>query len=57
MGAEVLGAYFVYTGSRFIPFPVSSAVEDYKNMIINSSINDILYTDTFHAGVLNPLAV
>lgn len=47
LAAEVLGADFVYMGSRFIPSAESSAVEDYKNMIINSSIDDILYTDTF----------
>ncbi|SDQ91337.1 NAD(P)H-dependent flavin oxidoreductase [Virgibacillus salinus] len=47
LAAEVLGADFVYMGSRFIPSAESSAVEDYKTMIIDSSIDDILYTDTF----------
>ncbi len=47
LAAEVLGADFVYMGSRFIPSEESSALEDYKTMIIDSSIDDILYTDTF----------
>ncbi|ASN06731.1 NAD(P)H-dependent flavin oxidoreductase [Virgibacillus necropolis] len=47
LAAEVLGADFVYMGSRFITSAESSAVEAYKNMIIDSSSEDILYTDAF----------
>ncbi|GAB3053102.1 NAD(P)H-dependent flavin oxidoreductase [Virgibacillus ainsalahensis] len=47
LAAEILGADFVYMGSRFIPSVESSAVEEYKEMILNSSIEDIIYTDAF----------
>lgn len=47
LAAEVLGADFVYMGSRFITATESSAVEAYKNMIVDSSIEDVIYTDAF----------
>ena len=45
--AEILGADFAYLGSRFIPAVESKAVDAYKEMILESGIEDIIYTDTF----------
>lgn len=39
-----MGADFAYMGTRFINTDESMADEDYKNMIVNSSISDIVYT-------------
>ncbi|WP_019416255.1 nitronate monooxygenase family protein [Paenisporosarcina sp. TG20] len=47
LAAEVLGADFVYMGSRFIASKESLAVDEYKNMVITSTIEDVLYTDAF----------
>lgn len=55
--AEILGSDFAYLGSRFIPAVESKAVAEYKEMILSSSIEDIIYTDTFsgiHANYLIP---
>ena len=43
----MLGADFAYMGTRFIPTVESFAQEEYKDMVIDSSIEDILYTDAF----------
>ncbi|SET59476.1 nitronate monooxygenase [Salinibacillus kushneri] len=47
LATEVLGADFSYIGTRFIPAKESSAQDDYKEMIVDSSIEDIIYTDAF----------
>ncbi|MFC2949698.1 NAD(P)H-dependent flavin oxidoreductase [Virgibacillus sediminis] len=47
LAAEVLGADFAYMGTRFIPALESGAAEDYKEMIVGSGIEDIIYTDAF----------
>lgn len=60
LAAEVLGADFVYMGSRFIASEESAATDGYKNMIIETNIEDIIYTDTFsgiHANYLIPSIV
>jgi nitronate monooxygenase len=60
LAAEVLGADFVYMGSRFIPSEESAADEEYKQMVLDASIEDILYTDAFsgvHANFLIPSIV
>lgn len=49
-GAEVLatqtvGADFAYMGTRFIATQECNASHDYKNMIVESGIDDIIYTD------------
>ncbi|GGA19794.1 NAD(P)H-dependent flavin oxidoreductase [Psychrobacillus lasiicapitis] len=57
LAAEVLGADFVYMGSRFIATKESLAVDEYKEMVIQSTIEDVLYTDVFsgiHANYLIP---
>ena len=45
--AEILGADFSYLGSRFIPAKESMASEAYKKMVIESKVEDIIYTDAF----------
>lgn len=44
---ELLGADFSYIGTRFIPSEESSAQAGYKDMIVDASIEDIIYTDAF----------
>ncbi len=57
LAAKIMGADFAYMGTRFIAASESVAYEDYKHMLIDSSIEDILYTDSFsgvHANYLVP---
>lgn len=53
--AEVLGADMVYMGTRFIATEEAEVPDDYKNMLIKSTINDIIFSDHFtgvHANYL-----
>jgi nitronate monooxygenase len=43
--AEILGADFAYMGTRFIATRESMAQDDYKQMIVDSGADDIVYTD------------
>jgi nitronate monooxygenase len=43
--AEVMGADFAYMGTRFIATRESMATDEYKNMLIESQVSDIVYTD------------
>ncbi len=43
--AEVLGADLAYVGTRFLATKESNASDDYKQMIVESDANDIVYTD------------
>ncbi|GGC89408.1 hypothetical protein GCM10007216_20200 [Thalassobacillus devorans] len=55
--AKVMGADYAYMGTRFIPAKESIASEEYKQMILDASIEDILYTNAFsgvHANLLIP---
>ena len=45
--ARMLGADLVSMGTRFIAARESLASEDYRNMLIESTAEDILYTDVF----------
>lgn len=47
LAAEILGADIAYMGTRFITSKESLAQDEYKKMIIDSSIDDIIYTDAF----------
>ncbi|MDA9719507.1 nitronate monooxygenase family protein [Betaproteobacteria bacterium] len=47
LAAQVMGADFVYMGTKFICSAECPAPEDYKDMIIRSSANDIVYTNFF----------
>lgn len=55
--ALMMGADLVYMGTRFLAAAESNAQEDYKQMVIDASLDDILYTNAFsgvHASVLIP---
>jgi len=57
LAAEILGADLAYMGTRFIPTDESDAVEEYKKMILDYKIKDIIHTDAFsgiHANYLIP---
>jgi nitronate monooxygenase len=43
--AEVLGADLAYIGTRFLATKESSASHAYKQMIVDASADDIIYTD------------
>lgn len=45
LAAKILGADLVYMGTRFIATQESSASEDYRQMLIDSTLEDIVYTD------------
>ncbi|MES2184560.1 MAG: nitronate monooxygenase [Pseudomonadota bacterium] len=45
--AEVMGADFVYMGTRFIATQESAAAPAYKDMIVASSAADVVYTPHF----------
>ncbi|WP_033827673.1 NAD(P)H-dependent flavin oxidoreductase [Bacillus andreraoultii] len=47
LAAEILGADFAYLGSRFIPAKESMAQDGYKEMVLTSGVEDIIYTDAF----------
>lgn len=53
--SEVLGADLAYMGTRFIATQEAQVPQAYKNMLIESTINDIVYSDHFtgvHANYL-----
>ncbi|WP_027962958.1 NAD(P)H-dependent flavin oxidoreductase [Halalkalibacillus halophilus] len=57
LAAKAMGADYAYIGTRFIASNESSAQDDYKQMVIDSTIEDVLYTDSFsgvHANILIP---
>jgi nitronate monooxygenase len=57
LAAQVLGADFAYIGTRFIATQEANAAAAYKQMIIASSANDVVYTDIvsgIHGNYLRP---
>mgnify|MGYP002634551519 FL=1 len=44
--AEVLGADYVYMGTRFIPSHECLAADDYKQMVVDASAGDIVSSDS-----------
>ena len=55
--AEMMGADFAYIGSPFIATREANAAEAYKQMIVDSCADDILYTNYFsgiHGNYLKP---
>lgn len=55
--AQAMGADLAYMGTRFIPAAESSASDDYKRMLIESNLDDLVYTDAFsgvRANFLKP---
>jgi nitronate monooxygenase len=51
--AEVLGADLAYMGTRFIATRESQAQEAYKQMIVDCSVKDIIYSDRFSGVFAN----
>ena len=47
LAARAMGADFAYIGSAFIATEEARAVEGYKQMIVNSSSDDIIYSNLF----------
>ena len=47
LGAQALGADLAYIGTRFIATDEANAAADYKQMLIDSRAEDILYTSLF----------
>jgi nitronate monooxygenase len=55
--AEALGADLVYMGTRFIATQESHAQDEFKRMVIDSGVADLVYTDRLsgvHANFLKP---
>ncbi|MBZ0142622.1 MAG: nitronate monooxygenase [Rhodocyclaceae bacterium] len=55
--AEVMGADFAYMGTRFIATREAMATDDYKRMLLECSVKDIVYTPAVtgtHANFLWP---
>lgn len=53
--ARLMGADYAYMGTRFLAVEESSAPDDYKQMVIDSSVEDVLYTDSFSGVPVNVL--
>ncbi|USG60465.1 nitronate monooxygenase family protein [Sneathiella marina] len=57
LSAQALGADLAYMGSAFIATQEANAVDGYKEMIVESRGEDIVYTNTFtgvHGNYLSP---
>lgn len=57
LAAQIMGADFAYMGTKFIATEESAAFEDYKQMLVDTTIEDVLYTDAIsgvHANFLIP---
>lgn len=50
LAAQAMGADFAYIGSPFIATEEARAVDEYKQMIVNSNSDDIVYSN-FYTGV------
>tara|TARA_B100000131_G_scaffold188547_1_gene181481 strand:+ start:844 stop:1845 length:1002 start_codon:yes stop_codon:yes gene_type:complete len=60
LSAQAMGADFAYIGTRFIATQEANASQGYKDMIVDSSANDIMYTPTFtgvHGNYLKPSVI
>lgn len=53
--ARLMGADYAYMGTRFLAAEESSAPEEYKQMVIDSTVEDVLYTDSFSGVPVNVL--
>ena len=47
LAAKILGADFVYMGTRFLATKESLTNEEYQKILIESTVEDIIYTDAF----------
>lgn len=60
LSAQAMGADFAYIGTRFIATQEANASQGYKDMIVESSAKDIMYSSTFtgvHGNYLRPSVV
>ncbi len=60
LAAQAMGADLAYMGSAFIATQEANAVEGYKQMIVDSAADDILYSNLFtgvHGNYLRPSVV
>jgi nitronate monooxygenase len=60
LAAQAMGADLAYVGSAFIATQEANAVEGYKQMIVDSKADDILYSNLFtgvHGNYLRPSVV
>ena len=60
LSAQAMGADFAYIGTRFIATQEANASQGYKDMIVDSSAKDIMYSPTFtgvHGNYLRPSVV
>ena len=60
LSAQAMGADFAYIGTRFIATQEANASQGYKDMIVESSAKDIMYSPTFtgvHGNYLRPSVV
>jgi len=60
LGAQAMGADLAYMGSAFIATTEANAVQGYKEMIVESSADDIVYSNLFtgvHGNYLRPSIV
>ena len=60
VAAKLMGADYAYMGTRFLATEESNTLDDYKQMVIDSTIEDILYTNSFSgvpANILIPSLV
>jgi nitronate monooxygenase len=60
LAAEAAGADLAYIGSAFIATKEANAIEGYKEMIVSSGADDIIYTNLFtgvHGNYLKPSVV
>lgn len=51
LAAQAMGADLAYMGTRFIATEEAHAIKEYKQMVVDSSANDIVYSSLF-SGVL-----
>jgi nitronate monooxygenase len=57
LSAQALGADFAYIGTRFIASKEANAEQEYKNMLVEHSAKDIVYSSLFtgvHGNYLKP---
>jgi nitronate monooxygenase len=47
MSAQLMGADLAYIGTRFLATPESNVADAYKQLIVNSTVDDIVYTALF----------
>ena len=47
LAAQAMGADFGYVGSAFIASKEANAVDEYKQMVVDCSANDLVYSDYF----------